>query len=138
MNSAGYDRAFRTLVLFIIALAAIYAVFMVYSATAAVTGGTPVVPVTLTISVVVVLVVGWWVTLGQAPKTAWLEAGELVVRERTGRVRRFPMAALRIHVLRSNGVGLLGPVPTEFVEVAAPGGPRGTYLVGTHFFDFAQ
>ncbi|MCI4347293.1 MAG: hypothetical protein L3J97_01575, partial [Thermoplasmata archaeon] len=68
----------------------------------------------------------------------WLERDELVVRERTGRLRRFPKDDLRIQVLRSNGAGFLGPTPTEYVEVATLYGVRRTYLVGIHFFDFAH
>ncbi|MCI4353399.1 MAG: hypothetical protein L3K14_08500 [Thermoplasmata archaeon] len=137
-NSAGSSRAFRTFLLFVVALGAIYGVFLAYSATSSVTGGSPSVAGILTGSVVVALVVGWWVTLGQTPTVAWLERGELVVRERTGRLRRFPRDDLRIHVLRTNGGGFLGPTPTEFVEVATIGGARRTYLVGIHFFDFAH
>ena len=137
-NSAGTSRASRTFIFFLVALAAIYAVFLSYAVTSSTTGAGSAVEGILTVSVVVALAVGWVVTLGQTPTMAWVEYGELVVRERTGRMRRFPMDNLRVHVLRSNGSGFLGPSPTEYVEVAASGAPGRTYLVAAHFFDFAH
>jgi hypothetical protein len=137
-NSAGSARAFRTFLLFVVALAVIYGVFMDFAVTSVVSGTNYAVEAVLTLSVGVALVVGWFVTLGQAPSQAWVERGQLMVRGRTGTTRRFPTDTMRIHVLRSNGIGLFGPEPTEFVEVSVPGGARRTYLVGTHFFDFAR
>jgi hypothetical protein len=137
-NSAGSSRAYRTFLLFLVALAVIYAVFMGYAVSSTVTGTNYAVEGVLTASVAVGLIIGWWVTLGQAPTMAWVENGQLVVRGRIGGARRFPTDAVRIHVMRSNGVGFLGPEPTEFVEVSLPQGLRRTYLVGTHFFDFAH
>jgi hypothetical protein len=137
-NGAGSARAFRTFLLFLVALAMIYAVFMGYAVSSSVAGTNSAVEGVLTASVAVALLVGWWVTLGQAPTLAWVEDGELVVLGRLGRIRRFPIDTLRVHVMRSNGVGFLGPDPTEFVEVSLPGGLRRTYLVGAHFFDFAH
>jgi hypothetical protein len=137
-NSAGGTRAFRTFLLFLVGLAAIYGLFLGLAVrdTSAATGTS--VEEVLTAAVAVSLVVGWLVTLGQAPAAAWIANGQLVVRERTGRSRRFPAATVRFHVLRTNGVGPFGPDPTEFVEVSAPGGGRRTYLVGAGFFDFAE
>ncbi|MGA7860597.1 MAG: hypothetical protein WCB19_01915, partial [Thermoplasmata archaeon] len=126
VNSAGSSRAYRTFLLFLVALAVIYGVFMDLAVTSVVSGANYVVEGILTASVAVALIIGWFVTLGQAPSAAWLEGGQLVVRERSGRSRRFPTDAVRIHVLRSNGVGLFGPEPTEFVEVSVPRGARRT------------
>jgi hypothetical protein len=137
-NPAGSSRALRTFLLFLVALAVIYGVFMGFAVTSAAAGTNSAIEVVLTLSVAVALVIGWWVTLGQAPTTAYVEAGELVVRERTGRTRRFPIDGLRVTMLRSNDAGFLGSDPTEFVQLSAPHGPRRTYLVGTHFFDFAH
>jgi hypothetical protein len=137
-NRAGGQRAFRTFLVFVVGLAAIYALFLAYDVAVAPAATEATVSGFLTVSVVLALAVGWWVTLGQTPTVAWVERGELVVRERTGRLRRFPTDDLRIHVLRPNGSGLLGPEPTEFVELSVPGGPRRTYLVGARFFDFAR
>lgn len=137
-NEAGGSRAFRTFLVFLFALVVIYAVFMGYAVTNVASGTNGAVEGVLTAAVAVALAVGWFVTLGQAPRMAWVEVGELVVRPRLGKDRRYPTDTVRIHVLRSNGPGFLGMDPTEFVEVSLPGGPRRTYLVGTHFFDFAH
>lgn len=116
----------------------IYAVFLGYAASTAAPGTNSAIEGVLTASVAIALVVGWFVTLGQAPTMAWVVDGELVIRSRLGTARRFPSDTVRVHVLRTNAVGFLGPEPTEFVEVSVPGGVRRTYLVGTHFFDFAR
>jgi hypothetical protein len=137
-NVAGSSRALRTFLLFVVLLAVIYGVFMDLAVTSVVNGTNYAVEGILTASVAVALVVGWFVTLGQTPSAAWVENGQLVVLGRMGRPRRFPTDTVRIHVLRSNGAGLFGPEPTEFVEISLAGGTRRTYLVGTHFFDFAH
>ena len=137
-NAAGSSRALRTFLFFLIALAVIYGVFMAFAATSATSGANSAVEAVLTLSVAIALFVGWYVTLGQAPTQAYIAGDKLVVHERTGRTRRFSVEGLRVTMLRTNGRGFLGPEPTEFVEVSVPGGPRHTYLVGTHFFDFAH
>jgi hypothetical protein len=137
-NDAGSTRAFRTFLFFLVALAVIYGVFISFAAQSASNGANSTVEAVLTASVAVALVVGWWVTLGQAPTVAYVQGDHLVVQSRTGRARRFPMDGLRVTMMRTNGRGFLGPDPTEFVELSAPGGPRQTYLVGSHFFDFAH
>jgi hypothetical protein len=138
LNSAGNSRAYRTFLLFLVGLAVIYAIFMSLAVTSVATGTDSAVEAVLTIAVAVALIIGWAVTLGQTPTMAWVEGGQLVVRERTGRSRRFPTDTVRIHVLRTNGTSLFGAEPTEFVEVSVPRGPRRTYLVAAHFFDFAH
>jgi hypothetical protein len=137
-NSAGSSRALRTFLVFLVGLAVIYGLFMGLAVRTADVSASYLVEEVLTAAVAIALVVGWFVTLGQAPAAAWVENGQLVVRERTGRSRRFPVATARFLVLRTNGVGPLGPEPTEFVEVSVPRGAGRTYLVGAHFFDFAQ
>lgn len=123
--------------LFLVGIAAIYGVFMGLAVRSSVDGSNDVVEAILTAAMAVALVIGWFVTLGQAPTAAWVENGQLVVKERTGRFRRFPTGSVHVRVVRSNGAGPFGPEPTEFVEVSVPRGARHTYLVGTNFFDFA-
>lgn len=137
-NAAGSSRAFRTFVFFLVALAVIYAVFLDLAVSSSTGGSNYSVEEVLTAAVVISLGIGWFVTFGQTPSGAWVEGGQLVVHERTGRFRRFPQDDVKFHVLRSNEVGIFGPEPTEYVEVFAPRAGRRTYLVGTHFFDFAQ
>jgi hypothetical protein len=138
VNSGGSSRAYRTFLLFLVALAVIYGVFLGIAVHDSSNGGSAEVEAILTGAVAVALVFGWFVTLGQAPSMAWVENGDLVVRDRLGRSRHYPTSSLRVHALRSNGAGLFGPEPTEFVEVSVPGGRHSTYLVTAHFFDFAQ
>ena len=137
-NSAGSSRAFRMFLFFLVGLAVIYGLFMGFAVTSAAPGTNDAIEGVLTASVAVALVVGWWVTLGQAPTAAYIDGHHLVVRDRIGRSRRFPVDGLRVSLLRSNASGFLGPEPTEFVEVSVPRGPHHTYLVGSHFFDFAH
>ncbi len=137
-NAAGGARALRMFLFFLVGLAVIYAFFLGYAVTSLSRASNGSVEAVLTISVVVALGVGWWVTLGQAPTLAYVEGAQLVVRERTGRNRRFRTDELRIHLLRTNPASLLSPEPTEFVELSVPRGSRRTYLVGSHFFDFAH
>jgi hypothetical protein len=137
-NTAGSARAYRTLLFFIVALAVIYGVFLDLAIVSVTSGTNYTVEAILTIAVILAAIVGWFVTLGQTPSEAWLENGQLVVRERTGRTRRFARDGLRMHVVRSSPGGLLGPDPTEFVELSVASGRRHTYLVGESFFDFAR
>ncbi|MCI4348586.1 MAG: hypothetical protein L3J97_08230, partial [Thermoplasmata archaeon] len=76
-NSAGTSRGFRTFLFFLVALAAIYAGFLSYAVTSSAAGASASVAGILTGSVAVALAVGWWVTLGQTPRAAWLERDEL-------------------------------------------------------------
>ncbi|HLY76327.1 MAG TPA: hypothetical protein VKT21_00390 [Thermoplasmata archaeon] len=137
-NSDGTSRAFVMFLFFVVLLVAIYGVFLSVALRSSVDGAGTGVEVVLTVSAGAALAVGWWVTLGQAPAMAWIQNGQLVVRERTGRSSRFPTDTLRVQRLRSNGGGIFGKAPTEFVELSSPGRARRTYLVGAHFFDFAQ
>ncbi len=137
-NTAGGSRALRMFLFFLVGLAVIYAFFMGYAVTSLAAASDTTVEAILTGAVVVALGVGWWVTLGQAPTLAYVEGAQLVVRERTGRNRRFRTDQLRINLLRSNPSGFLSPEPTDFVELSVPHGSRRTYLVGSHFFDFAH
>ncbi len=140
LNQAGASRAARLFLLFLAGLLLIYAVFIAYAALSPpAIGANPSVYGSLTGFVALAFVAGYVLTLAQAPRSAWLEADELVVQPRIGQPRRSPLGPdLRLVVLRRNPAGLLGPRPTEFVMVVALGQGTKTYLVGEHFFDFAQ
>jgi hypothetical protein len=90
----------------------------------------------LTVVTAVLGATGWVVTLGRTPSGAVLRTGELVVRERTGRLRRFPANVLADpKVVHRYGASFLGPEATEFIELRTSDGTRRTYLVGEGFFE---
>ncbi len=139
-NQAGSSRATRLFLLFLAGLLLIYTVFIVYTALSppAISGNASIYG-SLTVFVALAFVAGYALTLAQAPRSAWLEANELVVQPRLGQPRRAPLGPdLRFVVLRRNAAGLLGPRPTEYVMVVAVGQGTKTYLVGEHFFEFAR
>jgi hypothetical protein len=139
-NRAGRARASRLFTLFLIALIALYLVFV---GAALASGpfaryGTPTYAF-LTLVVAIAALIGWWATLGQSPRSAWLEGDDLVVLEGTGRRRRFDRSAgLEIRIVRRTVPSFIAPECTECAEISPPVGPRRTYWVGEDFFAFAQ
>jgi len=79
---------------------------------------------------------GWTITLGRAPRGAVVRGEEIAVRERLGRVRRFPVGdAAHLRVVHHYPAGFLSPEATEMVELVAADRSRRTYLVGSGYFD---
>lgn len=61
---------------------------------------------------------GYILTLGRAPVAFYTSDGQLVIRERFGGVRRFPIGpGLRVTVYRRIPMGAFSPEPTEAVRV---------------------
>lgn len=134
-NTAGSTRAWRLFGMFAGFLVVIYLLF-VGLAIASPSGGIRSNVAAWGVFTLVAagfILVGWSITLGRAPRGAWWRDGEIVVQERLGRMRRFPQS-VPTRVAQRYRIGLLGPEPTEFVELqAADGSPR-TYLVAEGFF----
>ena len=137
-NRGGTARAWRLFAVYAIALLAIYLLFLALALTSPVEGVRDNALPWLYLSVVTAALAaaGWLLTLGRTPSGAILRSEELVVRERTGRLRRFPAHALSERkVVHRYSPSLLGPQATEFVELRTSDRGRRTYLVGEGFFE---
>lgn len=86
---------------------------------------------------VVLAFVGFWLTLGRAPRGLLQRPGEVVVVERMGKRRRIPWPSPLKQVTRYPA-SPLAPGPTQIVEVEDELGARRTYLVGMEFFEFDE
>ena len=137
VNTAGTARAIRLFWVFGGLLAVVYILFvgLAFASHPAAPGSDPAAWGLFTLLAVLFAVSGWWITLGRTPRGAWIRDDELAVKERLGRVRRFPRTTAP-HVARRYGVSPLGPEPTEFVELTERDGVKRTYLVGKGFFDW--
>ncbi len=139
-NGGGRGRGRRLLLGFLALLAVIYAVFAGLALTAA-APGTRDDPVTWGLFSVVAVALalwGWVLTLGRAPRGAWVGAGHVIVEERAGRVRRFDLTSGdQLVVLQRHAQGLLSPRPTELVELRGPDGRR-SYLIEAGLFEGAS
>lgn len=131
-NSLGTQRGIRLFALFGILAVGIYLLFtgLVASSSSSGLRGDPAVYGSLTLLVVVLLVIGFLLTLARAPKAVAWRAEALVVRERLGRVRRFARAGLTTAVVYRYPAGWLATGPTELVTVADAQGHHRYYLVG--------
>lgn len=75
-------------------------------------------------------VVGYVTTLRRAPFAIYTEGETLIVRERFGRVRRFPIdPTLRVELVRRRERGLLDPEPTETVRIGSGRLPTREYIL---------
>lgn len=73
---------------------------------------------------------GYILTLGRAPFAFYASDGQLVIRERFGGVRRFPIGPeLRVTVFRQIPKGAFSPEPTEAVRVQYRERPTREYLL---------
>jgi hypothetical protein len=137
-NHAGERRAWRLFATYLLALAVIYALFLGLALTSPSPGprDDTAAWASLTLLAAALAGGGWTITLGRAPRGAALVGGDLAVRERWGRVRRFP-AGSEAHrrVVHHYPSGILGPDATEMVELVAVDRSRRTYLVGEGYFE---
>jgi hypothetical protein len=77
------------------------------------------------------VLVAYLLTVGRAPWAMYASAGDLVVRERFGRVRRFPIdESLRVVSVRRSPASFFSPEPTETVQVSARDKSTAEYVVG--------
>lgn len=134
-NSAGGARAWRLFLVLAGGLALFFFTFLglVLGSPDAGVRGDPAVYAFLGIVPLVFGGIGWFLTLGRAPRGARQGEGELVVIERTGRLRTF-LEPVRARRVARYGESLLAPEPTEVVEVSGVTGSKRVYLVGRDFF----
>ncbi|MCI4360143.1 MAG: hypothetical protein L3J91_00405 [Thermoplasmata archaeon] len=137
-NRAGELRAGRLFGLFVVVLIAIYAWFVGLALLGSHAGllTAPAAWGLFTVVAVVLALWGWSITYGRTPKGAQRREGEILVRERMGRIRRFPIESVAgIKIAQHYPASFLGPEPTEFVELLTRERMRRTYLVGERFFE---
>ena len=135
-NRAAERRAARLFGLFVLVLIAIYAVFLGLAESTRGLGTAPIAWGIFSLLAVVLAVWGWTITFGRTPRGAQRRDTEILVRERLGRIRRFPIAAARnARVVQHYASGIVGPDPTEVVEIMAADRSNRTYVVGDRFFE---
>jgi hypothetical protein len=140
-NRSGTQRAVRTYVAFLVALIMIYAIFLFSLSTAPYPG-----PRSnwtgygfLSLALALIGAYGFGLTVLRAPKDLRAGATEVIVRERTGRVQRFPTGpGYLVSVLKRYPAGPFSEEPTEIVRVSLPSGSARIYLVDQGFFPEAS
>jgi len=136
-NRAGELRARRLFVLFAGLLALIYLTFVALASSGTDSGvrSAPVAWGIFTGLAVLLGLWGWTLTYGKTPRSAQRRDADLLVRERLGHVRRFPVeAAASLRVVQHYDAGMLGPQATQVVELLSRERRRREYLVGERFF----
>jgi hypothetical protein len=137
-NRAGVRRARRLLVLYLGVLLVLYAavVLLVVGSPYPGVRDDLVVYAALSVIAAVSAVAGYVLTLGRAPFACYVAGRDLVVRERFGGVRRFPLdGSLRISVRARPAPGLLSPEPTETVRVSSAQNKAREYVLEQGFLE---
>ena len=136
-NRGGAQRGVRLFLLFVVVALVVYLMFVGLAASSPTSGvrDNPAVYVVLSLVAVVIALVGFFITLGRAPRAVAWRGEHLLVRERLGKLRRFRRAGLQISVVYRYTPGFLSADPTELVTVTDADGRRGHYLVGRGFLD---
>ncbi|MCI4366855.1 MAG: hypothetical protein L3K08_03795 [Thermoplasmata archaeon] len=136
-NLGGLTRAGRLFALFLVTLVASFSVFLGLVLTGPSQTSTAAIPALELLSVVAALLVvtGFWITLGRTPRGVDHRSGRLVVVEFFGARRVFVQdSTLRFTVENRYGTGLLSSRPTEMVAVQSARGPVRHYLVERDLF----
>jgi hypothetical protein len=137
-NRAGFRRARRLLVLYLIGLLIGYATVssLIASSPYAAVRDDWVLYVFLSVLAAVSAIAGYILTVGRAPWAVYVDGRDLVVRERFGRVRRFPIdAGLEVRYTQSSGPSFLSPEPTDTVQIRSRRGRVREYVVEKGRFD---
>ena len=136
-NRGGAQRGVRLFVLFVVVALAVYLTFVGLAASSPSSGvrSNPAVYLVLTLVAVLIALVGFFITLGRAPRSIAWRGEYLLVRERLGKLRRFRRAGLQVSVVYRYTPGFLSVDPTELVTVTDADGRRGNYLVGRGVLD---
>ncbi len=140
VNRGGAQRAGRLFLLFLAATFALYAglLGLMDRGPGGLYGNEPLL-LFLAVLVVALLIVGWRVTLGQAPQGAWVSPTRLVVRERLGRRREFAIGPASPPVVaRRYPSSWLATEPTALVHVRDVTGLSRHYLIGADVLPAAE
>lgn len=131
-NRAGYRRARRLLALYLGTVVAAYLAMLALIASspyAAIRQDAPIYAILSAIGAGSVMA-GYLITIGRAPFAYYLRDGELVIRERFGSVRRYPVdAGLEVRVVGRHPPSLLSPEPTETIRLRSPGRREREYVL---------
>jgi hypothetical protein len=138
-NSAAERRARRLFTVFVGGVAFTYALFVGLAATSPAPGvrDSAAPYVLFSLLAAALLAIGWQLTLGRTPRAAWIDFdGHLVVKERSGRLRHFPVEpGLDLRIVGTQGASVLGE-PVDVAELRAARGPPRRYVVAREFFGF--
>jgi hypothetical protein len=137
-NQAGEARARRIFGLFLGVLLVIYAAFAGLAAFGAGSGlrAAPVAWGIFTLLAALLALWGFALTFGKTPRSAQRRDADILVRERLGRIRRFPVeSAASLRVVEHHTASFLGPLATQVVEIQSRERRRSEYLVGERFFE---
>lgn len=132
-NRPGLARARRLLLLFLVALFGAYAVVISAMASSSYSAVRTDVAVYALFTAVALgsAMAGFVMTVGRAPWAVYVGERDLVVRERFGAVRRYPIDdSLRITVVARNGPSFLSPMPTETARVGSAHLKTREYILG--------
>jgi hypothetical protein len=131
-NSGSLTRAHRLLALYLLALVVLYAIFagLTLASSDSGTRSNSAILIGLAIVGVVLGVFGLRLTVGRTPVALRVAGEQLWVRERSGRVRRFPAPpSTKIYVAERYPASVLSPKRTELVELAPSEGRRRRYVL---------
>ncbi len=140
VNRGGAQRAGRLFLLFLAATVALYAglLGLMDRGPGGLSGNEPLLTF-LAVLVVALLIVGWRVTLGQAPQGAWVSPTRLVVQERLGRRREFAIGPATLPVVaRRYPSSWLATEPTALVHVRDVTGLSRHYLLDADVLSAAE
>jgi hypothetical protein len=140
-NRAGTSRALRVFALFGVGLVVILSLFAGLAATSPDPGISDSATVygLLALTTVVLAGLGLVITILRAPQGAAFGSDGVLVTDRLGRRRRWPVGGqLKTRVLQSYPPSLFGSEPTELIELSDRDGHHAAYLVGRGFFDRAE
>ena len=136
-NLAGFQRALRLALIYLVGLALIFVLFVGYAQTASVTRGTGAGTDLMVFGIAArpLAIVGMLIALHPAPRAIEVTGTAFVVVGRWGRRTEWaPRAELRLRVVRRFAAGFLSSEPVESIELAVPGRPARTYLVTQGLF----
>ena len=131
-NVAGFQRAFRLTLVYLVGIALIYALFVGYTLRVPIAQGAGAGTDLLLfgIAALAFAIVGSLVALHPVPRAIELTSTAIVVVGRWGiRTEWTPRGELQLRVVRRFAAGLFSSEPVTSVELSVPGRPPRTYLV---------
>lgn len=136
-NLAGFQRALRLALIYLVGLALIFGLFAGFTEAAPTSKGSGATTDLLFFGVAALAfaVVGTLVALHAAPRAIIVKESSIVVIGRWGRRTAWaPRSELRLRVVRRHPAGFLSSEPVESIELAVPGRPAQVYLVTQGLF----
>lgn len=131
-NRSGYRRARRLLVAYLLAVFLLYLAILLLLVTSHYAGVREDFSAYVLFTVIASgsAMAGYVMTVGRAPWALYSTGSELVIRERFGAVRRYPMGPeLGVTLIRRIGTGVFTPEPVEEIRVTFGQRSAREYLV---------